>query len=125
MPQAVSNSSPLIHLSAIGRLNLLNRFSSICIPPAVWREIVEDPGQILPFSIIGSNMFHVEHNVSIQIIALLLRGDSHPRKLAKDLGISHTTVLRKLRVLLDGNVVDFRTEGKNRVVSLSITCWPT
>lgn len=66
-------------------------------------------------------MFHVEQNVPIRIISLLLRGDSHPRKLAKDLGISHTTVLRKLRVLLDGNVVDFRTEGKNRVYFLKKT----
>ena len=66
-------------------------------------------------------MFHVEQNVSIQIVALLLRGDSHPRKLAKDLGISHTTVLRKLKGLLDGNVVDFRMEGKNRTYFLKKT----
>lgn len=66
-------------------------------------------------------MFHVEQNVSIQIVALLLRGDSHPRKLAKELGISHTTVLRKLKGLLDGNVVDFRIEGKNRVYFLKKT----
>ncbi|WP_048114642.1 winged helix-turn-helix domain-containing protein, partial [Methanoculleus sp. MH98A] len=58
-------------------------------------------------------MFHVEQNVSIKIVALLLRGDSHPRKLAKDLNVSHTTVLRRLKDLLDGNVVDFRIEGKN------------
>ncbi|WP_172673815.1 DUF3368 domain-containing protein [Methanogenium cariaci] len=44
MPPAVSNSSPLIHLSAIGRLHILRRFSSICIPPAVWREVVEEGG---------------------------------------------------------------------------------
>ncbi len=66
-------------------------------------------------------MFHVDQNVSIEIVALLLRGDSHPRKLAKDLGVSHTTVLRKLKGLLDGNVVDFRTEGKNRVYFLKKT----
>ena len=44
MPQAVSNSSPLIHLSAIGRLCLLNHFSSLFIPPAVWHEVVEEGG---------------------------------------------------------------------------------
>jgi predicted nucleotidyltransferase len=66
-------------------------------------------------------MFHVEQNVSIEIIAHLIRGDSYPRKLAKELGISHTTVLRKLRDLLDGNVVDFRTEGKNKVYFLKKT----
>lgn len=66
-------------------------------------------------------MFHVEQNISIQIVALLLKGDSHPRKLAKDLVISHTTVLRKLEGLLDENVVDFRKEGKNRVYFLKKT----
>lgn len=44
MPQAVSNSSPLIHLSAIGRLCLLKHFSSIIIPPAVWHEGVVEGG---------------------------------------------------------------------------------
>lgn len=44
MLRAVSNSSPLIHLSAIGRLNLLQQFSSVCIPPAVWREVVDEGG---------------------------------------------------------------------------------
>ncbi len=66
-------------------------------------------------------MFHVEQNLSIQIVALLLKGDSHPRRLAKDLDISHTTVLRKLKGLLEGNVVDFRMEGKNRVYFLKKT----
>ena len=42
--RAVSNSSPVIHLSAIGRLHLLQQFSSVCIPPAVWREVVEEGG---------------------------------------------------------------------------------
>ena len=30
MPLAVSNSSPLIHLSLIGRIDLLQRFSASC-----------------------------------------------------------------------------------------------
>ncbi len=41
MPFAVSNSSPLIHLSMVGHIGFLRRFSSVCIPPAVWREVVE------------------------------------------------------------------------------------
>ncbi|MEG3054664.1 MAG: hypothetical protein RQM90_00275 [Methanoculleus sp.] len=28
----------------VGRISLLRRFSSICIPPAVWREVVEQGG---------------------------------------------------------------------------------
>ncbi|MCQ1538282.1 MULTISPECIES: DUF3368 domain-containing protein [Methanocalculus] len=42
MVRAISNSSPLIHLSLIGRIDLLRRFSSVIIPPAVWHEVVED-----------------------------------------------------------------------------------
>jgi len=39
----VSNSSTLIHLSAIGRLVLLKDFyGQIIIPPAVWKEVVEE-----------------------------------------------------------------------------------
>ncbi len=41
MQKAVSNSSTLIHLSAIQRLNLLETFyKEIIIPPAVWKEVV-------------------------------------------------------------------------------------
>ena len=47
MPLAVSNSSPLIHLSLIGRISLLRRFSEVVIPPAVWQEVVEQGGSPL------------------------------------------------------------------------------
>jgi len=84
--------------------------------PGGWHIVAPEP-----FSPIGSNMNHVEQDVSIQIVALLLRSDSHPRKLAQDLGLSHTTVLRKLKGLLDGNIVDFRMEGKNKTYFLKKT----
>ena len=39
----ISDSSTLIHLSDIGRLGLLRElFGQITIPPAVWREVVEE-----------------------------------------------------------------------------------
>ncbi|MFA6225192.1 MAG: DUF3368 domain-containing protein [Methanoregula sp.] len=42
MSNAVSDSSPLIHLAAIGRLSLIrDYYDSIIIPTAVWREVVE------------------------------------------------------------------------------------
>ena len=44
MPLAVSNSSPLVHLSLVGRIDLLRRFSTVWIPPAVWQEVVEQGG---------------------------------------------------------------------------------
>ncbi len=28
----------------VGRIGLLRRFSSVCIPPAVWQEVVEQGG---------------------------------------------------------------------------------
>jgi len=43
MPDAVSDSSPLIHLAKIEALELISRlYSQILIPPAVWREVVEE-----------------------------------------------------------------------------------
>ncbi|MBU1660857.1 MAG: hypothetical protein KKD28_05230 [Chloroflexi bacterium] len=43
MPTTISDSSTLIHLTAIGRLGLLkDYYKSITVPTAVWREVVED-----------------------------------------------------------------------------------
>jgi len=42
MALVVSDSSTLIHLAGIGRLGLLKEFyERITVPPAVWREVVE------------------------------------------------------------------------------------
>ena len=42
MRWVVSDSSTLIHLAKIGRLGLLQKlYERIIIPPAVWREVVE------------------------------------------------------------------------------------
>ena len=41
MPEAISDSSTLIHLAGIGRLELLKEFyGKIFITPAVWKEVV-------------------------------------------------------------------------------------
>ena len=41
MPEAVSDSSTLIHLASISLLGLLNEFfEHVLIPPAVWQEVV-------------------------------------------------------------------------------------
>ena len=43
MPVIISNSSTLLHLTIIGRLSLLKEFyGKIVIPPAVWKEVVEE-----------------------------------------------------------------------------------
>lgn len=42
MPDAVSDSSTLMHLAKIGRLNLLREFhKKVLLAPAVWQEVVE------------------------------------------------------------------------------------
>ena len=43
MPEAISDSSTLIHMAGIGRLGLLKEFyTEILITPAVWKEVVEE-----------------------------------------------------------------------------------
>jgi predicted nucleic acid-binding protein len=43
MPRAINDSSTLIHLCKIGHLELLREFwGELLIPPAVWREVVEE-----------------------------------------------------------------------------------
>lgn len=46
MPLVVSNSSPIINLAIIGRLDLLKTFwGKIYVPEAVWQEVVIDGSQ--------------------------------------------------------------------------------
>jgi len=53
MPDAVNNSSPLIHLAKIEALELISRlYGRVLIPPAVWREVVEEKR---PYSQLESN----------------------------------------------------------------------
>jgi hypothetical protein len=43
MPLVISDASTLIHLAAIGRLDLLKDcYGTVVIPAAVWREVVEE-----------------------------------------------------------------------------------
>ena len=63
-------------------------------------------------------MFHVEQNLANEIVALLLQADLHPRGLAEKLQTNHMTIARKLCTLVDENVADYRTEGKNKVYFL-------
>ena len=66
-------------------------------------------------------MNHVEQNLTNEIIVLLLKGDLHTRAIAEQLGRNHVTVLRKLRELTECNIVDCRTEGKNKIYYLKRT----
>jgi len=60
-------------------------------------------------------MVQNRNNIDFEIILLLLKNESHLRAIAKQLGESHSTVLRKLERLVKENVLDNRVEGRNKV----------
>lgn len=66
-------------------------------------------------------MFHVEQFQTVRIISELIKSPAYPREMAKRLGTPHTTIIRKLKKLLDENVVDYRNVGKNKVYHLKNT----
>lgn len=63
-------------------------------------------------------MVQKRDNVEMDIVELLLRADNHIRGIAKKLGESHSTILRKLNNLKKENVIDSRKEGKNKIFFL-------
>ena len=60
-------------------------------------------------------MFHMEQILTIKILELLLKEKLHAREIAKRLKINHTTILRKLKKMVEANVIDFEQAGKNKV----------
>ncbi len=60
------------------------------------------------------------YDIAAMEIALdLLKNEkNHIRGIAKNLGASHATILRKVNEMLAENIVDSRREGKNRVFYL-------
>ena len=66
-------------------------------------------------------MFHMEQksdNFELKIILFLTQKRAHIRGIAKELNLTHTTILRKVNQLFKENVVDFEYEGKNKVFYL-------
>lgn len=61
------------------------------------------------------------NNLSIEIVALLLRGPAHPRAMAKVLDANHVTVLNRIAELEKCNALDYRTDGRNKVYFLKRT----
>lgn len=81
MPEAISDSSTLIHLAAIGRLDLLKGFyDEVIITPAVWKEVVLD-GQLRPGSReveeARNNGWIVVISPSNELIVKLLKRELH------------------------------------------------
>jgi predicted nucleotidyltransferase len=64
------------------------------------------------------HMVQKRNNLELEIIELLLKENGHIRGIAKKLKESHSTILRKINNLKKENVVDFKTEGKNKIFYL-------
>ena len=63
-------------------------------------------------------MVHKMDSLELDIINVLLRSENHVRGIAKKLGESHSTILRKLNNLKTENVVDSKVEGRNKIFFL-------
>ena len=62
-----------------------------------------------------------QNNYKLKIVESLLKSENHIRGLAKSLGTNQTTIARKVKALEQENVVDFKEEGRNKVVFLRKT----
>lgn len=61
-------------------------------------------------------------DVTLEIVLNLLeKTENHIRSIAKNLNISHTTILRKIEELVIENVLDYKKEGKNKIFFLKKT----
>jgi len=60
----------------------------------------------------------MEQNLQYELVDALLIKENHARALAKNLDTNHMTVVRKLKALVERNVLDFRVEGRNKVYFL-------
>lgn len=66
----------------------------------------------------GTKMLHMEQKLSFEIIDTLKKRELHTRALAKKLNTNHMTVARKLKRLVEENILDYRTEGRNKIYYL-------
>jgi predicted nucleotidyltransferase len=57
-------------------------------------------------------------NLHLDIVLLLLKGKIHLREIARVLGESHSTILRKLNELIKENILEAEKQGKNKIYSL-------
>lgn len=59
-----------------------------------------------------------QKDYKLEIVGILLKKENHIRAIAKELKINHMMVVRKIKELLDLNVVDFKKNGKNNTYFL-------
>lgn len=58
------------------------------------------------------------YNLEYELILSLIAKESHVRMLAVELKVPHSSILRKLEDMKQKQIVDYRTEGKNKVYYL-------
>ncbi|PIN90456.1 hypothetical protein COU61_02675 [Candidatus Pacearchaeota archaeon CG10_big_fil_rev_8_21_14_0_10_35_13] len=64
----------------------------------------------------------MEHkDYTLEIVGELLREKGHARAIAKNLKTNHMTINRKIKELLDKNVLDLKEEGRNKSYYLKKT----
>jgi len=66
-------------------------------------------------------LLHMEQNLTFEVVDILLKEEAHLRLLAKKLKVNHMTINRRLKELMDVNVVDFQEAGKNKTYYLKKT----
>lgn len=62
-----------------------------------------------------------QKDYKMEIVNELLSNENHIRGIAKKLNINHMTIVRKIKELAKENVVDYKTEGKNKKYFLKKT----
>jgi len=59
-----------------------------------------------------------QKNYNLEIVNVLARRENHVRGIANSLKINHMMVVRKIKELLNKNVVDFKLNGRNNIYFL-------
>ena len=70
---------------------------------------------------IGSLINHMVQKIDslhLEVILVLLKNKIHLREIARNLGESHSTILRKINELTKENIIEADVQGKNRIYSL-------
>jgi len=57
-------------------------------------------------------------NLDFELLLQLAKGPSHLRELSRSLDIPHSTLMRRLDILINANVLDFSLIGRNKSFSI-------
>lgn len=63
----------------------------------------------------------LQNSYKMRIVLALLKSENHVRGLARTLGTNQTNIARKVQELSRENIVDFKQEGRNKVVFIKKT----